>query len=130
MPRLHQTFLQVTDVDATVACYESVFGLSVAERSPSKATFRPGECELVVQAEFDEETLSAFGMTPPGPDRGGGVVVVLTVEDVDAVHQRALDHGATVLAEPREVSWGRRLCLIEDPDGYVFELSRPLADAD
>jgi len=130
MARLHQTFLQVTDVDATVSCYEDVFGLAVAERSESKATFRTGECELVVQQEFDAETLSAYGMTPPGPDRGDGVVVVLEVADVDAVHERAVDHGATVLAEPREVEWGRKLCLIADPDGYVFELSRPLESAD
>jgi len=127
-PRLLQTFLQVSDVDETVAFYESVFGLDVRERSASKATFRTGECSLVVQADFDADTLAAFGMTPPGPDRGDGLVIVLDVEDVDAVHERAVDRGATVLTPPREVDWGRRLCLIEDPDGYVFEVSRPVDD--
>ena len=116
------------DLEESTEFYESVFGLDVRERSASKATFRTGECSLVVQADFDADTLAAFGMTPPGPDRGDGLVIVLDVEDVDAVHERAVDRGATVLTPPREVDWGRRLCLIEDPDGYVFEVSRPVDD--
>ena len=126
MTRLAQTYLMVADVDETADFYETVFGLSVTERSETKAVFSTGDCELVVEETFDEETLSAFGLDPPGSDRGSGVIVVVEVEDVEAVHERALDAGATVRAAPREVDWGREMCLVEDPNGYVFELSRPL----
>lgn len=125
MVRLAQTYLMVTDVAESVDFYETVFGLSVAERSADRVTFRTGECELVLQEDFTDETFADFGLHPPASDRGEGVFVVLAVSDVDAVAERATEWGAPVPAEPRTVDWGRRLCLVRDPDGYVIEAGRP-----
>lgn len=126
MTRLAQTYLLVSNVEESVAFYEDVFGLGLEERSGTKATFETGSCELVVEEDFEEDAFAAFGLRPPGDDRGRGVFVVLDVDDVDAVHERAVERGASVPAEPRTVDWGRRICLIEDPDGYVIEVGRPL----
>jgi catechol 2,3-dioxygenase-like lactoylglutathione lyase family enzyme len=123
--RLAQTYLMVTDVAESVDFYETVFGLSVAERSADRAAFRTGECELVLQEDFAEETFAEFGLRPPESDRGEGVFVVLTVADVGAVAERAREWGAPVPAEPRTVDWGRTLCLVRDPDGYVIEAGQP-----
>ena len=125
-PKLHQTFLMVSDVERSTAFYAETLGLEVAERGERSTSFDTGGAELVIEQDFSEEELAAFGLTPPGPDRGEGVIVVIEVDDVGAVHERAVDAGAEVLVEPREVDWGRELFLVRDPDGYVVEVSRQL----
>lgn len=126
MPDLHQTYLMVTDVTASLDFYSTVLSLSVTEQSETKVAFETGGCELVLEEDFDRETLAAFGLTPPGSDRGNGAIIVFEVEDVAAVADQATEYGAPVLTGPREVEWGRELCLIEDPDGYVLEVSQPV----
>lgn len=128
MSRLQQTFLMVSDVEESVAFYEETLGLDVLERGDRSAEFDTGECTLMVEEEFDADTLAGFGLEPPGDDRGDGVIVVLEVDDVDALHERAAEAGADVRLEPTDVDWGRRMCLVADPDGYILEISRPLDD--
>lgn len=125
-PRLHQTYVMTTDLERSIAFYTTVLELPVAERGDASVAFETGDCTLKVEADHDEDALAAFGMEPPGEDRGRGVVLVVAVDDVDAVARRASNHGTCeVLAPPRETEWGRYLCLVEDPDGYVVEVSRP-----
>lgn len=121
---LHQTFLMVSELDRTVEFYEQALGVAVTRRGDRSAEFDTGECTLVVEEDFDAETLAGFGLEPPGDDRGDGLIVVLEVDDVEAVHERAASAGAEVLMEPREVDWGRKMFLVADPDGYVIEVSR------
>lgn len=129
-PRLHQMYLMTRNLDRSVQFYEDVLDLDVQERGSKSAAFETGDCVLKVEQDFDEDTLAAFGLSPPGDDRGSGVIAVVEVDDVNAVHEQACEHeGAEVLTKPRNVDWGRRLCLIEDPDGYVVEVSRPLTNA-
>lgn len=125
-PTLHQTFLMVSDIDRSTAFYADALGLAVAERGERSTTFDTGETALVIEQDFDEAELAAFGLEPPGEARGDGVIVVVQVEDVEAVHERATAADADVLMAPREVDWGRELFLVRDPDGYVIEVSRPV----
>ena len=125
--QIPQIYLMVTDLEASARFYENGLGLPVAERGNRSVEFDTGACALKIEADFDEATLKEFGLEPPGNQRGDGAVVVLGVDDVEAVHERVdgLDEGR-VLTPPTEVSWGRELFLVEDPDGYVVEVSRPL----
>ncbi|RQH02346.1 VOC family protein [Natrarchaeobius oligotrophus] len=125
-PSLSQVYLMVTDLERSSEFYEEVFGLTVEERGSRSVAFDTGACELKLERQFDDETLDAFGLTPPGDDRGDGAITVLEVDDVDAVHERAQEAEATIPFGPADVDWGRRILLVEDPDGYVFEVSRPL----
>lgn len=125
-PRLHQTFLMVSDIDRSTAFYRDSLGLEVAERGERSTAFETGEAELMLEQDFSEEELAAFGLTPPGEQRGDGVIVVVEVEDVEAVHEQAVAAGADVVMEPTEVDWGREMFLVRDPDGYVLEVSRPV----
>ena len=125
-PRLHQTFLMVSDIDRSTAFYRDALGLEVAERGERSTAFETGEAELMLEQDFSEEELAAFGLIPPGEQRGDGVIVVVEVEDVEAVHEQAVAAGADVVMEPTEVDWGREMFLVRDPDGYVLELSRPV----
>lgn len=124
--RLHQIYLMVSDLEETVRFYEEVLGLTVNEHGERSVEFETGDCPLKVEADFDAETLDTFGLEPPGERRGDGAIIVLNIEDVESTYEQAVEADADVLIEPREVSWGHKLFLVRDPDGYVLEVSRPL----
>jgi catechol 2,3-dioxygenase-like lactoylglutathione lyase family enzyme len=52
--------------------------------------------------------------------------VVLWVDDVDAMHRRALEAGFTPETSPMDASWGERYFHIRDPDGHELSFARPL----
>ncbi|MEY7851642.1 VOC family protein [Natrarchaeobius sp. A-rgal3] len=128
-PSLHQSLLTVSDLETSVAFYEDVIGLETTQEKETNVEFETGQCTLVLEEDFDEDVLEAFGLSEPGDVRGEGVIVAIEVDDaddVDEIHQRAEDEGVTVRMEPKDVSWGRRMMLLADPDEYTIEISSPL----
>lgn len=124
-PRLHQTYLMTADLERSREFYETVLDLPVADEGENSVAFDTGECTLKIERDHDDEAFEAFGMEPPGDDRGRGLVIVVAVDDVNAVYERAADHDVgEVLTEPRTTDWGRYLCMLRDPNGYVIEVSR------
>lgn len=126
MTHLHQVYLMTPDLQASTAFCEEALGLEKIHDGDRSVAFDTGQCELKFEKDFDDETLAAFGMEPPGEDRGSGLVTVIEVDDVDAAHERARDAVATVRKEPVETGWDRKMFLVESPAGYVFEVSKPL----
>ena len=53
-----------------------------------------------------------------------GVWMSVWVEDVDAVHQLALDHDIEVTCNPEDMPWGVRECHLRHPDGHVLRISQ------
>jgi predicted enzyme related to lactoylglutathione lyase len=51
-----------------------------------------------------------------------GAEIGITVEDVDAVHQKASGFGVTVLEPPHDGPWGRN-SVYEDPDGNIVSVT-------
>lgn len=52
--------------------------------------------------------------------------VIFHVQDVDAVHARALAAGMAPHAEPRDAEWGERFFHLTDPDGHELSFARLL----
>jgi len=125
-PKYHQTYLMVRDIDQSIQFYSELIGLSVNQRGKRSATVNAGAGELKFEQDFDPETLDAFGLDPPGADRGAGLIIGIQVDTLDPVYDRLKEADADLLIEPREVDWGRELFLVQDPDGYVLEVSRPI----
>ncbi|WP_370326060.1 VOC family protein [Euzebya sp.] len=61
--------------------------------------------------------------TNPGTGWGRSIWYV---DDVDAMHRRALDAGITPDFPPRDAEWGERYTHVTDPDGHELSLARPL----
>ncbi|GAD53144.1 hypothetical protein MBEHAL_1904 [Halarchaeum acidiphilum MH1-52-1] len=126
---IRQVFVMTSDLERSRAFYAAL-GFDITEEGSRSVEFDTGAARLKIEEDFDEETLAAFGLEPPGAERGDGAVIVLGVDDIDSVADRAEDavaaHGGEMLTGPRDVDWGRRLCLVRDPDGYVLELSAPI----
>ncbi len=63
------------------------------------------------------------GWVPPSQVWGR---VILWVDDVDAVHRRALAAGHRSSTEPADAPWGERYFHISDPAGHELSFARPL----
>lgn len=124
-PTVYEAFRMVADLDRSVEFYEAV-GLEVTERTGRRAEFETDSCTLTLEEDYDEEVLAEYGLSKPDDRRGVGTILVLRVDSVEEAFERATDAGATVLRPPTEEEWGEKLCLVEDPDGYVVEFVRPL----
>lgn len=116
----------VSDIDRSTEFYSETLGLEVDERGERSTTFDSGGTELKLEQDFDDETLEAFGLDAPGDDRGAGLIIGIEAADLAGAYERSSHADCEILTEPREVSWGRELFLVRDPDGYVIEVSRPL----
>ncbi|MES1930895.1 hypothetical protein SADO_16668 [Salinisphaera dokdonensis CL-ES53] len=60
--------------------------------------------------------------------RPGGGLTIFHVDDVDAVHTRALAAGLKPDFKPADAPWDERYFHIRDPDGYTLSFATPLAD--
>lgn len=89
------------------------------------ATIRVGSSNVMVNDEFPE-----FGSFGPGKYGGGPVSMHLYVEDADAVYERALAAGATVVMPISDVFWGDRYARIKDPFGHEWGIATHLRDVD
>jgi catechol 2,3-dioxygenase-like lactoylglutathione lyase family enzyme len=52
--------------------------------------------------------------------------VVLWVDDVDALHERARAAGFPPMTAPADAPWGERYFHIHDPSGHELSFARPL----
>jgi PhnB protein len=90
-------------------------GSVVAQLSVGGAEFWVAD-ESPEHLNFSPETLG-----------GGSVRMVMTVEDPDAVFDRAVAAGATVVS-PVKNDYGWRLGRIVDPFGHHWEIGKPLGE--
>ena len=65
-----------------------------------------------------------------GPKTVGGTPVTLHtyVEDVDAVHRRAIEAGASELRAPEDQFYGDRSSQFEDPFGHHWNIATHVED--
>ena len=64
-------------------------------------------------------------MTAPDDRSKANVVLVLEVEDTDAVHRELAQEGVQFLSEPYAPPWGGSRFFCVDPDGYLVEIEQP-----
>lgn len=60
----------------------------------------------------------------------GSFSVMIRVDDATAHFARAQAHGATIINEPTDYPYGERQYSAQDPAGYIWTFSQPLADVD
>lgn len=126
MAQLHQSLLTVSDIEKSRSFYENVIGLQPSTTEGRSTEYATGECTLVLEPDFPERVRQNFGLRNPTQSRGPGVIIAISVdtaEEVDEVFQRAGEHDSTIRMEPTEVSWGRYMMLLADPDDYTIEVS-------
>ncbi|MBT5901101.1 MAG: bleomycin resistance family protein [Opitutaceae bacterium] len=87
-----------------------------------------GECEIFLslngQGGRGKGTNTTTFKTKGDDCLDKGVWLSVWVENVDEIHQLALDQGIEVVCEPEDMPWGIRECHLRHPDGHVFRVSK------
>ena len=55
-----------------------------------------------------------------------GVEIALVTDNVEAIHNRAVQHGAVALKEPETKPWGQTVSYVRCPSGILIELCTPI----
>jgi len=109
--------------------YVRAFGAKELGRMPSPdgriahAELQIGDARLMLADEFPE-----MGGRAPQTLGGTPVSLHLYVEDADAVFQRAVNAGATVLQPLEDAFWGDRYGRLTDPFGHQWSIGTHIED--
>lgn len=101
-----------TDVDALVAFYQQVTGVTAQRFTPEFAEITTGTATLAI----------AGAATVPGFVKAGEKIIEFLVDDVDAIRAEAL-------MPPTTMPWGNRSMLVRDPAGNLVNLFTPVTPA-
>jgi catechol 2,3-dioxygenase-like lactoylglutathione lyase family enzyme len=119
--------IDVSDLDASLAFYESVCGFAVVYDRPHErfAYLELGGAELMLQEAAGPGR--RFRTAPLEPPFGRGVNFQIEVSDVDALHERCASGGLEIVIALEEVWYrtdhgteGSRQFVVADPDGYLL----------
>jgi uncharacterized glyoxalase superfamily protein PhnB len=110
------------DVRAAVAWLSAAFGFAervqIGEDHRSQLSFGDGAV-IVGDVRHDR--------VPPRPGEATHSVLV-RVDDARAHCERAREHGAEILMEPRDFEYGERQYTAADPAGHQWTFSETIAD--
>jgi uncharacterized glyoxalase superfamily protein PhnB len=79
---------------------------------------------VVIIADAD----SQYGRAEPERGELRSHAVMVSVEDVEAHHERARQHGAVILSPPTEYPYGERQYSVEDLAGHRWTFTQAIAD--
>src|SRR5579864_7524729 len=128
---LGYVILYVKDVAASLAFYETAFGLTkrffhddhgkaYGELETGATRLAFASLELVKTHLKSKEAADALGKAP----FGGEIALVTT--DVPTAYAWAVKAGATAVAEPTAKPWGQTVAYLRDKDVHLIELCTPL----
>jgi len=123
MNTIHEVFayLTVHDSAAAIAFYKAAFGAEEIFRltEPSgrvgHAQLKLGPTVLMLADEYPE-----YGIQGPRTLGGAGFRMHLHVDDADALIDRAVAAGATLIMPPRDQFYGERSGRVRDPFGHEW----------
>ncbi|MFC3774958.1 VOC family protein [Mycolicibacterium holsaticum] len=121
--------LTVSDGAAAIDFYVKAFDAEELGRVPGPdgrlfhAALRINGATVMLNDDFPEMN-DGKSATPQGLG-GSPVTIHLTVTDVDAKFQKALDAGATVVMPLDDMFWGDRYGELRDPFGHLWSLGQP-----
>ncbi len=108
--------LVTADMDTSCAFYQALgFDRVVGGAGTPFTTYRVGDGFLNVQLD-----------PAHAPVRSIWGRVIFWVADVDAMHARAVEHGAIPEMEPTDAPWGERYFHVRDPDGHELSFAKLL----
>lgn len=106
----------VKDINKTANFYEAL-GFEFKRKEPNRLTTYLNWFWIDFLAS-DKEEKPEFKKEANSSDKGAGLYIYLSVDDVDAFYKNLVDKGLKPSSEPRDWPWGNREFVIRDPDGY------------
>jgi PhnB protein len=122
-------YLHVDGAADAIDFYEKAFGAKERVRlAVPGGKIAHAEIEIADSLVMLCDPLPQFVSKPPPVLGGTSGEVLMYVDDVDAVVQRAVDAGATITTEVADQLWGDRSGTITDPFGQVWLISTHTED--
>jgi PhnB protein len=123
----------VNDGVAALKFYREVFGATEGDvmMAPDGKRVMHGEIVLDGHKLFlSDEFSEAEGGSCKLPEKLGGTAgrVTVQVDDADALVERAVSRGATVLMPVADMFWGARYGKIRDPFGHEWGINQQLVE--
>ncbi|WP_341903511.1 MULTISPECIES: VOC family protein [Fluviicola] len=129
MIKFAYTILYVSDVKKTAEFYSKTFDFEVRFIAPGDeyAELNSGTTTLSFAAlPLAKSNLKDGFQESDLKTKPFGIELGITTVDVQALVDKALAAGATLLEEPREKPWGQMVAYIRDLDGFLIEVCTPM----
>jgi lactoylglutathione lyase len=127
--KLGYTIVYVPDVAASLAFFETAFGLRrrFLHESGTYGELDTGETTLSFAAhELGHMNFPGGHVEAHSSAQPLGFEIALVTEDVSAAHAHALRSGASEMAAPQLKPWGQTVSYVRCPDGILVELCTPI----
>jgi catechol 2,3-dioxygenase-like lactoylglutathione lyase family enzyme len=120
--------LWVADLDRSKAFYRDSIGLTLGHGDATSVSLHLGDemVALLVTLESAASMLRGNEVATPN-GQPTTCMFCLFVADVDERVAELAGKGVDVFLQPAHQYWGRRTAHFRDPDGWVWELSQPIA---
>jgi len=128
--KLSFIILYVKNIEQSVSFYERAFGLTrrfihesgmYAEMDTGGTTLAFSQNELIKSIEIEYQGASLH-------NRPFGNQISFEPEDVDVAFSMAIQEGALKIKPPQTMPWGWRCAFVRDPDGFLIEIARKIAE--
>lgn len=127
--KLGYTIIYVPDVEASLAFFETAFGMKRQLLVPTGdyGELATGETTLsfahhsLGESHFSQGYIKASDSALPL-----GMEIALVTNDVAAAHTKAIASGASEVCAPEKKPWGQVISYIRSPDGCLIELCTPI----
>lgn len=106
----------VKDLEKTAKFYKDL-GFLQSARDENHASFRLNWFSIDFIAQ-DKEAKEEFKKEANAQNKGAGIFINISVENVDAFYKGVINRGLKPSSEPRDWPWGNREFVLRDPDGY------------
>jgi PhnB protein len=122
-------YLAAADARAAIEFYRTVFGTTERVRMPGPdgtighAELQLGDSLIMLADEFPE-----MGVLSPKTVGGTPVTISVYVTDVDAVFDKAIEAGATVVRAVEDQFYGDRTGQFSDPFGHRWSVATHIED--
>ena len=106
----------VKDINKTAKFYETL-GFQFSKREPDNISVRLNWFWIDFHPQ-DKEDKPEFQKEANLSNKGAGLFLYISVENVDDFYKSLLSKGLKPSSKPRDWPWGNREFVIRDPDGY------------
>ncbi|MEJ8846830.1 VOC family protein [Variovorax rhizosphaerae] len=123
------TIIYVPDVAASLAFFESAFGLTrrFLHESGTYGELETGTTALAFAAhELGDNNFPGGHVAAHHSAQPLGFEVAFVTADVQEAHAKALASGAKEFAAPTQKPWGQVVSYVRCPDGVLVELCTPV----
>lgn len=127
--KLGYTIVYVPDVAASLAFFESAFGLQrkFLHESGTYGELDTGETTLSFAAhELGDMNFPGGHVRADSSLQPLGFEVALVTDNVQDAHAKAIAAGAREMAAPQQKPWGQVVSYVRCPDGILIELCTPV----